>query len=102
MSNQSAMYGFGLSAAITSLLTALLVVAKETNEALISWMKAVTGHHWITHGILTLAIFVTLGLILMQLNSKERWLSAVNLIVVMGAAVMLGGGIIFGFFLVHM
>ncbi len=56
---------FGLSFALTSLLSALLVVVKETNkDTVFAWMAAATGHHWVTHGVLVVALFVVLGLAL--------------------------------------
>lgn len=56
--------GFGLSMAITSVLSALLVVVKETNEPLLAWMKGATSHHWITHGLIDVVLFVVLGVLL--------------------------------------
>lgn len=103
MSNQNAMYGFGLSVAVASMFTALLVVAKEMNAPLLSWMNATSGHHWVTHGILTLAVFVALGLILTRLGSDERsWLNANRLTFVLAASIVVSGAIIFGFFLAHL
>lgn len=102
MSNQNAMYGFGLSTAITSVFTALLVVAKESNEPLMTWMKTTSGHHWITHGIVTLALFVALGLILARFGSSGRSLNPNTLTLVIGAAIVASGAITFGFFLAHL
>ncbi len=51
-------FGFGLSLVITSFISALLVVGKETNESLKSFMIEFSGHHWITHGILILILSV--------------------------------------------
>ena len=40
---------FGVSFAITSVLSALLVVLKESNEeTVLAWMKSATRHHWTT------------------------------------------------------
>ncbi|BDB29330.1 hypothetical protein Tamer19_75130 [Cupriavidus sp. TA19] len=58
---------FGLSLGITSVLSALLVILKETNEqTVLAWMKAATGHYWITHSLLDVLAFVILGLALLQ------------------------------------
>jgi hypothetical protein len=47
--------GFGLSLAITSVLSALLVVAKELGQqSVMAWMKKLTGQHWVTHTLLAL------------------------------------------------
>ncbi len=55
---------FGLSLAITSLFSAALVLLKETNEGVMNWMKAATGHHWVTHGLVVLVLFIVLGFLL--------------------------------------
>ena len=49
-------------AGVTSVVSALLVVLKEANEhTVLAWMKAATGHHWVTHGIIDLILFVLIG-----------------------------------------
>ncbi|WP_201285516.1 hypothetical protein [Chelativorans xinjiangense] len=55
---------FAVSAGITSVLSALLVVLKESNEdTVLAWMKAATGHHWVTHGLIDLILFIVIGLL---------------------------------------
>jgi len=62
---------FGLSLGITSLLSALLVMIKETNEqTVLAWMTAATGHHWITHGLLDVLAFIILGFVLGGVASR--------------------------------
>lgn len=92
---------FGLSFAITSLISALLVILKETNEeTVLAWMKAATGHHWITHGIIDIVLFVTLGWVLsMPNNGQGLKISANALIVNIVAAVLISGLLIAGFFI---
>jgi hypothetical protein len=91
---------FGLSLVITSILSALLVIAKEKNQALMSWMQALTGHHWITHGILVLALFVALGLVLANLKPIDSMGSKTNnLAVTIVTGIVLSGLILAGFFL---
>jgi hypothetical protein len=93
---------FGLSVAITSVLSALLVIAKETNEGLLKFMKAVTVHHWVSHGIFNLVIFVALGLLLAKSNNGQGPAiddgKLVNLVV---GGFLLGCLLIAGFFLVE-
>lgn len=93
---------FGLSFAVTSLFSALLVVLKELNEeTVLAWMKGVTVHHWVTHGILDLLLFAILGFLLAQLNGGAgvKILSK-NLIATIVCAVVISGLIIGGFFLI--
>lgn len=95
-------FGFGLSFVITSFFSALLVVGKETNESLKSFMKEFTGHHWITHGILILVLFVALGFLLSN-NKLEEFLkfdTKKMLITIIGGTII-SGIIIVGFYLIH-
>jgi hypothetical protein len=91
---------FGLSFAITSVFSALLVVLKETNEdTVLAWMAAATGHHWITHGILNLVLFIILGWLLARPNHGHGVnISERSLIMCIVAALVVGGLIIAGFY----
>jgi hypothetical protein len=93
---------FGLSFAITSLFSALLVVLKETNEnTVLAWMKAATPHHWITHTLLDLIIFVVLGVVLARANDGQGIrIGADKLNSYIVGAFVIGGLIIAGFFLI--
>jgi hypothetical protein len=92
---------FGLSFAITSVLSALLVVLKETHEdTVLAWMASATGHHWVTHGIFNLIVFVALGWALAKRNSGQGMkISANALVFSMVGAVILSGLIIMGFYI---
>lgn len=60
--------GFGLSYAITSLFNVLLVIVKENVPGVEDAMKALTGHHWVSHGVIDLIVFIVLGFILARTN----------------------------------
>ncbi|OGR14665.1 MAG: hypothetical protein A2277_11145 [Desulfobacterales bacterium RIFOXYA12_FULL_46_15] len=92
---------FGLSFAIISVLSALLVVLKETHEeTVLAWMKSLTGHHWATHGIINLIVFVVLGWILPKLgNGQGMKISANVLVIAVVGAVILSEIIITGFYI---
>lgn len=92
---------FGLSFAVTSVLSALLVIWKESNEeTVLAWMKAATGHHWVTHGLINLIVFVALGWGLSKLHGgKGVNLSADTLVKVFVGAVFVGGLMIAGFYI---
>ena len=92
---------FGLSFAITSFISALLVILKETNEdTVLKGMAAITGHHWITHGLLDIILFVVLGWALSRTNSGQGLKISTNaLIGSIVAAVMVGGLLIAGFYI---
>jgi hypothetical protein len=93
---------FGLSLAITSVLSSLLVVLKELNEGVLIWMKAATPHHWITHGILDVLAFVIIAFALAQLHGGQGVRVSVKgmTLAVVGSAVV-SGLIIAGFYLIH-
>lgn len=92
---------FGISFAITSVLSALLVVLKETHEeTVLAWMKSVTGHHWATHGIINLIVFVALGWLLSKLgNGRGVEISTKTLVILIVGAVVLSELIITKFYL---
>jgi hypothetical protein len=90
---------FAVALAVTSLLSALLVVLKEQNEeTVMAWMKAATGHHWVSHGVLVLIIFLLLGWALARSGAVTR-LSGNLLSAIITASVLLSSLIIAGFFI---
>ena len=88
---------FGLSFAITSVVNALLVVLKETNKGVMDGMKQITGHHWVTHSAFTVILFVLLGFVLAK---RKTPMPAHRLIATLLAGVVVGGGVIIGFYLI--
>jgi hypothetical protein len=88
--------GYGVSYAITSILSALLVVLKESNEGVHGLLVAITGHHWITHGLLDVIVFVVLGAVL---SRRDMSLRGNTLITTVVGATILSGLIIAGYFI---
>jgi hypothetical protein len=88
---------FGISYAITSILSAVLVVMKESNEAVHDGLAAITGHHWVTHGALNLIVFVVLGIVLSRTSVAQ--MSAKLLIATMIGATVVSGIIFAGYFI---
>lgn len=94
--------GFCLSVAITSVASALLMVAKETNPGLKAFMKSLTVHHWMTHGIFDVLLFLVLGLLLAKSNNGQGpAMDDDKLISVTAGGFLLGCVIIAGFFLIE-
>jgi hypothetical protein len=62
--------GFGLSLIIMMLFNAVLTIAKESFAPLLKGMAAITGHHWITHGIIVIVLFFVLGFIFSGAQSE--------------------------------
>jgi hypothetical protein len=94
---------FGLSFAITSVISALLVILKESSEeGVLAWMKAITGHHWVTHGLINLILFVVLGWVLSKASKGQGMqMSANGLVACIVGAVIIDGLLIAGFYLLH-
>jgi hypothetical protein len=91
---------FGLSLAITSFLSALLVLLKETHEhTVMEWMKTVTFHHWVTHGLINLVVFVLLGVALSRPNNGEGVnISSKALVFCIAGSVVASALLILGFY----
>lgn len=64
---------FGLSTIITLLFNTVLAWVKDSYKPLEHFMAAVGGHHWITHGIFDVLLFVLSGIILYRINSLEKF-----------------------------
>lgn len=64
--------GFVLSAAITVLFNTGLAWSKDAYPPLNSLMKSVSGHHWTTHGLIDLGLFVGLGLAFTKTRATQK------------------------------
>ena len=64
--------GFVLAAAATVLFNTVLAWAKYLSPALNNFMKSVAGHHWTTHGLVDLVLFLVLGLAFTSAKTGER------------------------------
>lgn len=92
--------GFGLALAITVLLNSLLVVSKESDAGIKTWMKGLTGHHWITHAVIVLVTYVALGVILSR-SRAARKISGGTLLVVFVASVTAGCLVVVAYYVIH-
>jgi hypothetical protein len=52
---------FGAAAAIAIIFNAFLTIAKDVSAPLHDFMARLTGHHWITHGVVVIVVFLALG-----------------------------------------
>ncbi len=92
---------FGLSLALASVANGLLVIAKEKVPAVMAGMQKLTGHHWVSHGALILALFALFGWVFAQTHGGQGIkLTGNRLIGALVSGVVAGGLIIFGFYLI--
>jgi len=90
--------GFGLSLVVANFLNAIILIVKEKNAAVMSALKAALGHHWITHGLIVIAVFIILGFIF-SIMKLETNMNACKIQKYIIWSVIISGVIIAGFFL---
>jgi hypothetical protein len=89
---------FGLAAAVAILFNTILAWIKDAFEPLNSFMASLTGHHWITHSLADVIVFLVLGFVFLRLGTAER-MSAMALIQTLVVAVVVAGLGLVGWFL---
>lgn len=69
--------GYGIAAVVAILGSTILTWVKEENPAVMLFMKQLMYHHWITHGVAVLAVFLVLGYVLSHAvrPAEGRWLT---------------------------
>ncbi|OPY79423.1 MAG: hypothetical protein A4E70_02158 [Syntrophus sp. PtaU1.Bin005] len=92
--------GFVLSAGFVNILNAFLVIFKELTPSFKKAMADATGHHWITHGMIILGLFVILGFVFSG-TIKPAYRVAEKLSQMILLSVVIGGGLITAFYLLH-
>ena len=92
---------FGLSLALASVVNGLLVIAKEKSPAIQNGMKQLTGHHWVTHSVLIVGLFLICGWLFAQAKGGQGFqLTASRLIGTLLAGIVTGATLILGFYLI--
>lgn len=84
---------FGLSAAITVVFNVVLAFVKDSYPPLNSFMASLTGHHWRTHGLLDVAVFIGLGLLFTARGIPARGLTGGSVVTVTAATVLAGAAL---------
>ncbi len=88
---------FGISAAVAILFNTVLAWVKDSYDPLNSFMAHLTGHHWITHGLADILVFLIIGAFLMNRGLRVPGSTVVT--AVTGAVVVGGAGLAAWFFL---
>ena len=89
--------GFGLSYSIAVIFNALLMMLKEGSPAFRDFMAALTGHHWVTHGIFDLLVFFILGYVFTARGMRRDGNVLASYVV---GSTVLAGLMIVGFFVI--
>ena len=85
---------YGISASIVIIFSTILVMLKESFPIVHNALVALSGHHWISHGLIDVVLFFVLGTLL----SKKDFTN-VNIFKVIYFSVILGAVGIVGYFL---
>lgn len=93
--------GFGLSTAVVSVVTSLLLIFKETTPPFKAWMAALTSHHWVTHSLFIVLSFIALGYAFSQTNLQEK-IDGDKLSNYIISAVILSCMLTYGFYAKHL
>jgi hypothetical protein len=86
-----------LSAAVTVIFNVLLAFVKDSVPAVNSFMAALTGHHWRTHGLFDVIVFAALGWFFFTRGIPERGLNN-NSTITLAACVIVAGLALIGWF----
>lgn len=89
--------GFGLAASIAIISNTLLAWVKDSYPAVNAAMAAALGHHWITHGILVVLVFLILGKLFSETGFSKK-LTGTSLSLTLFISVLLGGLGLVGWF----
>jgi uncharacterized membrane protein YjfL (UPF0719 family) len=61
---------FGIAAAVAIVFNTVLALVKDGYKPLEKGMANITGHHWITHGIVDLLVFIAIGIVLLKMRKQ--------------------------------
>lgn len=88
-----------ISTLITVWFIVVITLLSEVSSPFKDFLTGVTGHHWVTKGVFSLVLFVLLYLLLVKIVKESD--DGVSWIYYTIASVIVGGLIIFGFFVWH-
>jgi len=60
--------GFGISLVVSMFFNTILACIKDVYDPLNRFMALLFGHHWITHGIFDIFVFIAVGIFMMRSN----------------------------------
>lgn len=84
---------FALSAAVTVVFNTLLAWVKDAYDPLNKFMASLSGHHWTTHGLADVLLFVVLGFVFLNLGTAQRMTPKHLIETLVGAVIAAGIGL---------
>jgi hypothetical protein len=92
-------WSFGWSVALVTLLSTALVILKQLHAPTKAWMAGATGHHWISHSLIVLALFVVIGVGLGKMSETSTDGRFNGLAIAIIVSTIASGLVLAGFFL---
>ena len=91
--------GYVMAATVAVLFNTALAWIKDSSPALNNFMKSLTGHHWTTHGLADLILFLVLGMVFSKSGMAEKMDSCrlITALIAATAVAALGLGLWFAF-----
>jgi hypothetical protein len=96
LSHTTIAYGVGASVAV--LFNTLLAWVKDSFEPVNTAMAKMTGHHWTTHGLAVVLVFLIVGFLLSRSHEDALKGPFAPIVVLCGSVVLAGLGLV-GWFL---
>jgi hypothetical protein len=92
LSHTAIAYGIGASVAV--LFNTLLAWVKDSFEPLNTAMAKLTGHHWTTHGLAVVLVFLLVGFALSRKDGDALKGAYAPVVVLCGSVVLAGLGLV--------
>ena len=84
---------YALSASITVIFNVLLAFIKDSYPPLNSFMASLTGHHWRTHGLADVILFLVLGWIFVSRGIPAKGLTNNSVVTLAGSVIVAGAAL---------
>lgn len=101
MNKLKLIYSSILASIVSVTFVTVVTIWAELSKPLKDWLVGVFGHHWVTKGFLSLAIYIVVGIVfyfaIKEANNKKINKSVIILI----CSTVAGGLAIFGFYALH-
>src|SRR5690349_10606449 len=92
--------GFSAAAAMTLVFNAVLTIVKDASAPLHDFMQQLMGHHWTTHGVGSLVVYLVLGWLLSGSETVTKMSDTALIGSVVAGSLIDGGTIALWFLLV--